>query len=35
MKEYKYKVILFGESGTGAKTSLIERFIDNKFNSNQ
>ena len=35
MKEYEYKVIFLGESGTGAKTSLIERFVYNRFNPNQ
>ena len=32
MEEYNYKIVFLGESGTGAKTSLIDRLINNKFN---
>jgi len=33
MKEYEYKLVLLGGSGIGAKTSLIKRFILNRFDS--
>ena len=31
MEEYKYKIVFIGESGTGAKTSLISRLCDHDF----
>jgi len=31
MKEYAYKILFLGESGTGAKISLINQIIDNEF----
>ena len=34
MEEYKYKIVFLGESGTGAKTSLIDRLINNYFTQN-
>ena len=30
-----FKLLLLGESGTGAKTCLLRRYIDNSFNANQ
>ena len=33
-KKYTYKIIFLGESGTGAKTSLISRIISNTFSFN-
>ena len=33
MKECEYKVMFLGETGTGAKTSLINRLIDKKFDT--
>ena len=31
MEEYEYKIIFVGDVGIGAKTSLIKKFIYNKF----
>ena len=31
MKEYDYKIVFLGESGTGAKTCLINQIIYNEF----
>ena len=31
MEEYSYKIVLIGETGTGAKTSLINRLYKNEF----
>ena len=33
-KMYTYKIILLGEAGTGAKTSLIGRIIADSFSDN-
>jgi len=34
MEKYEYKIVFLGESGTGAKTSLIYQFINNKCDPN-